>query len=272
MFRLNELRATCGSNKRQQRSTKIPFELWRSWQKLLQFSAMQSSARRMTRSVLPLRAETSGGGNRGPRLWRCKPSWKWYLRYDNIIYIHICHMSMYSCAMRYMMFLGLHPSISFQYISANACHVCSFVSDSNYCLLELPSKLSGCYCQDHARSAWEVWGLIELPWELWKMWDVWITTRPKWTSCVDPPSLCSTKLLYIGLRPFVAFKTRTKVSANWVLALGWLIWQCVTQSSGLQFAIIGWGRSQSQCYASKLVNSGICDMFIFDDPSSYFPY
>lgn len=134
------------------------------------------------------------------------------------------------------------------------------------------SKLSGCYCQDHARSAWEVRGLIELPWEPWKMWDVWITTWPKWTSCVDPPSLCSTKLLYIGLLPFVAFKTRTKVSANWVLALGLLIWQCVTQSLGqLQFAIIAWGRSQSQCYASKLVNSGICGMCIFDDPSSYFP-
>ena len=166
MFRLNELRGTCGSNRWQQRPTKIPFELWRSWQKLLQFSAMQSSARRMTRSVLPLPAETSGGGNRGPRLWRCKPSWKWYLRYDNIyiLYTYIyLWLSMYSYVIRYIMFLGLHQSISFQYISVNACHVCSFVSDSNYCLLELASKLSGCYCQDHARSAWEVRGLTELP-------------------------------------------------------------------------------------------------------------
>ena len=93
---------------------KIPFELWRSWQKLLRFSAMQSSARRMTRSVLPLPAETSGGGNRGPRLWRCKPSWKWYLRYDNIyiyiiyniyiplaVYVLVCHV------IRYMIFLGI---------------------------------------------------------------------------------------------------------------------------------------------------------------------
>ena len=43
---------------------------------------------------------------------------------------------MYSYVIRYMIFLGLHPSISFQYISVNACHVCSFVSDSKYCLLE----------------------------------------------------------------------------------------------------------------------------------------
>ena len=185
-----------------------------------------------------------------------------------------CHangISLCNICTRY--FFPFHPSsISFQCISVmymSCLHMFAALS-----LIPITSsKLSGCYCQDHARSTWEVRGLRELPWE---MWDVWIT-GPKWTSCVDPPSLCGTMLLYIGLWQFVAFKTRTKVSTNWVPALGLLIWQCVTQSSEqLQFAIIISMRSQSvpktHCYASKLVNSAICDMCIFDDPSSYFPY
>ena len=130
-----------------------------------------------------------------------------------------------------------YPSIHI--ISIYQCHV--HVMFAALSLIPITSsKLSGCYCQDHARSTWEVRGLIEPPWETLRNVGC-MNHRPKWTSCVDPPSLYGTMLLYIGLWEFVAYKT-TKVSANWVLALGLLIWQCVTQSlEQLQFAIMAWG-------------------------------